>query len=1218
MHKTIEVPTEQAKEAPMTVDAISARLTELREQHEKKEIAPMDYRNTLADMRAQIESPYGVENATPEALAKLRTEFDSLPAVAENEKRIDPMSAPLVASKAQETWYKPQTWSPETRQAAGWGLGVGIGLMGLVLLTRAAWKGTKEYVKATGEKVGWFWGKVKWAIGLTVAAGLGYVGVRIFQDYKKITDLKKQLETAMKLGSTLKKGTAEWLANQKMIQELERAIQGVKDGVTPKANNTNTAAEEAQKKAQDAAEAVKKKAREIAEDPRTQEGIEKAKTMTTERLVAKVILAQNKKEWDTLGSEAKENQIIGLLENNGTKTMDEIENNEEFPFEIPEDTQDRPNRLRSGEVMLDYCQASHTTVLEKIMHDKKCTAEIAAASIGKLTLMQYLECALRGNSMYIKTMEAVSALPRSLEEFSAGLQQMPFTDILNDEEVKATILSVMKDMQPEDMDITQEELENIDATSVLMAALSLDHGPLVNAKQELQKKCDTKAATPTERVLFVIMKSMTSDGNKTHLLMLPLFHGVFPDNDPNKTPEEQVRTYFLDRMTAAEALRFYMYDRMLSQGNALILPIMQMEVIRFIARHDNSRFRGSKKYEAIAGLTGDLFADGGEKIIEEWQKLGLNINIQLTDDEKDALKLMGKHFALTPLAGGYETFLATLGTYEKYPWLIGGTVLGTGALKVAAVRTPYLKKFSLSHTDPETFSQLLDSLPNTTGPMDYPTQVGAKFRRSRPLSFLLYSHEELSDAKGGFHIIFEKGIKESANRDEATKLLRDCIANPRVASRWRALATELDGISLEAADQARKFASGVRLRGALSSLRLPFTLKNGGFLWSAVTLPTRVAAVAIDRTIMKGVDVVSDSAKPLKAAAENAFEELYKNIRATRAAKEFGKLVQLLKSSASLIKTQAAAGNRTAQALLGILRFAENAKWASGKILPIIGPVIDIAMLGVNRYEMEEARKANNMEMVETMKSKEKVLLAQCGIVAGVGAWSWLMVGPQGLIIAPFAITSSIIANNIYNSVIQWETTSKQWMNEEPEALLAKLKELKVGYRDSGHNYGNLTFEKGEEVNQYMRQEILTAYFLKTVQFPVIQNETASQTEGRIMRGIQTRLAYVKATTGGTYDKGVLASERFFDDIEDYAHLTEIQRSLDDENQPRVLTYEWDGKQESLDLSALDYIRRPKTGNEANDDKRQMAYFAMMNKYRDEYLVLTEAIRDVSLMMTSA
>lgn len=385
------------------------------------------------------------------------------------------------------------------------------------------------------------------------------------------------------------------------------------------------------------------------------------------------------------------------------------------------------------------------------------------------------------------------------------------------------------------------------------------------------------------------------------------------------------------------------------------------------------------------------------------------------------------------------------------------------------------------------------------------------------------------------------------------------------------------------------------------------------------------------KTATKAAIVVENTTKPIETM--RAFDKFYEEIRAARAGKDNAKLFQLLRNSAELIKAEAAAGNRTAQAMLLVLRLEKAAK-IGGKMLLILGPLVDAALLIVNRIDMKNAKQAKNEEMLRTLESKEKVLLGQ----AGVGLSMFLMTGPQALAVAPFAIASSVMANNIYNSVIQWEKSSRQWMNETPETLKTKYAELTIGYVDSGHsagigtspimrpftNWGKTSkeveqgeFNAIESVNQHVRQEILTAYFLKTMKVPTVPNETQEQYKDRALIGVRDRLSYVKAMTDGSYARAVIPEERFFGQAEDYGNIAALQRTLDADNKQRLLSYEWNGTVEQLDLGTLDYIRNPRTGNGAKDHQRSMAFLKTMQQYREQVSVYGDAVREMQAMAPS-
>lgn len=1096
-----------------------------------------------------------------------------------------------------EVWYKPDTWSPDTKQrmvALGWGAGVGIGVIALALLWRATRKKTAEVAKATGEKVGWLWGKIKWGIALGAAGVLGYIGFRSYQEFMKLTALRNQLDTVTKkaLAATGKAkealdnevknlkaaiATLETKGAQALAEQKEKIPGKEKETVQETGHNAVAAVKEA---GQDAVAAAQDKTQKIIDDPRTKEIVDKTKEMTKERLIAKVILAQSAQEWADLGVEAKENQIIGLLGNNGAKTMNELENAPDFPFAIPEKTEDKPNRIQSGTIVLDYCQRSRTAVQEKIIHDRNCTPSEAETIIGTLPLIQYLEYALRGSSEYIKTMEELSKIPRSLEEFSAGLQKMPFKHILNGEAVKATLLHVMSEIRPEDIGISQEELETIDVTSVLMAALSLDQGDLLSKQKELRGK---KEASPEERILLGILDRIAADTNTTHRVMLPLFHGVFPDSDPTKTPEQQVRTYLRERMTPAEALRFYMYHRMLSQGNALVLPLMQMEVIRFIARHDNSVFRGSKKYEAIAGMTGDLITNGGQKIVDEWRALGLpDLKIELTDGEKKAITLMGTHLALAPTAGLKESFLAFWGTYGKYPTLFTGAAFGAGALQVAATRAPFMKYLHPSFTDPTAFSKLLKTLPNTAGALDIPTRIASSLRSMRPFSYLVYTQTEMTEAQHAYHMIFDEGIQKMPKKDTATKLLRHCLANPRMASRWRTLATELDSFDTRIADEARKLAavSGSRLRGALSALRLPFTLKSGGLIQSVVTLPARAAAVAIDRPLMKGAELTKRAYDTIKASPH--LPEIMKKLKiapeaflsALHTINFPPQLAALFAKSKGgmymLVHAFAKGGSAGLNYLAKLGNLAPAAKLLARPAGAIgLGTFFYLMEKSVIDEQIKNTDSPELKELYEARKNAEAAFaIGTTGSALALRYGGKALLGGALLPVTIAAEATYFIASPIKRSfdeaTIEWMKSDKDMLKDTPGQLLGKLSDIDIGkqrYKDqnaargdsvfggslleqvTGLGNGQARYEQVERANTGQRAKITRAYLANT-------SEIVTGDKEKVARALMAQEQYISSATDNTF--GTVNTEGYYN-AQDHAELKEVSRTLQESGESGYL-----------------------------------------------------------------
>jgi hypothetical protein len=410
-----------------------------------------------------------------------------------------------------------------------------------------------------------------------------------------------------------------------------------------------------------------------------------------------------------------------------------------------------------------------------------------------------------------------------------------------------------------------------------------------------------------------------------------------------------------------------------------------------------------------------------------------------------------------------------------------------------------------------------------------------------------------------------------------------------------------------------------------------FTVKHGGRIGlnmtkGAIRQTVRGGRGAVRMAVKQGgkfVEAVREGAKTsrmVEATGETfkTFDELKDAIKIAKDQKNNKLLLKLLQNP--ILREAAKSGSLEARALLRVARFLTVGKWAV-RSLPFIATLVDAALLGMNEIDIAEAKKEGNAGMQQTLESKRTVLAGQ----AGVGLAMFAMSGPQIIAVAPVALATGIYTNQIYNSIIDWEKSSNDWLKQSPEELRASLDAIPYGHTNIGHRTGlgdsmvyrgwkNLAWsskdiqneddrkmESVESINRHVRQEILTAYFLKTMTVGRLQSETDVQFKERATGLVRDRLNVMRRLSDGTFVVGNLG-QAFFDMAGNYADLAAIRRSVPD--QKTSYTYEWNGTSKQLDLSALDYVN-----GSGVDDKGQKKFFQTMRQYREEVMPQFEAIR---------
>ena len=404
------------------------------------------------------------------------------------------------------------------------------------------------------------------------------------------------------------------------------------------------------------------------------------------------------------------------------------------------------------------------------------------------------------------------------------------------------------------------------------------------------------------------------------------------------------------------------------------------------------------------------------------------------------------------------------------------------------------------------------------------------------------------------------------------------------------------------------------------SVKLAGKTVRGGVRLGGKALETGVEGTRKTVEIVRSMKTVEKGAETFKT-----WEELKEAIDLARAQKDNKKLLELLKNP--LLKT-AAETSPEAKVLLRVTRMATVGKWA-GRTLGFLCVLVDAALLGVNEMQIADARKNGNEGLAQTLEAKRITL----GVGATAGAGLLFASGSVLAIGLPVVIGGQLYADAIYDAVVDWEKSSKEWMQEKPEDLLKRLKDLPVNTVNIGHRTGlgdspiyrlwkkatwsrkeidtedAKKWEAVEGINRSVRQEILTAYFLQTMTVDRLPNETDQEFQNKVTASVLDRLTYISTISSHTYDTSIFG-KRMLDLAEPYAELMEIRRSLQAQKKPLTLTYDWEGETKTLDLSLLDYaLSGAKSGK--NEDKASMDFFGIIHQYQEEVSVQKQAVRDL-------
>lgn len=378
---------------------------------------------------------------------------------------------------------------------------------------------------------------------------------------------------------------------------------------------------------------------------------------------------------------------------------------------------------------------------------------------------------------------------------------------------------------------------------------------------------------------------------------------------------------------------------------------------------------------------------------------------------------------------------------------------------------------------------------------------------------------------------------------------------------------------------------------------------------AANTIQTAKKAVNVARTVDAGVETFK------------TYEELSAAIKAARDAKNNAYLAKLLKSP--LIAKAAKAGNAEAKALLKLSRWLAAGKWAL-RALPFLCVLVDAVLIGINESEIADADATGNLGKKQTLEAKRKSLAVEGA--AGASLIYFTSAIPVAL---PALLAGGYYTNSVYDSVLTWDKSKDDWLQESPEELVKELGKIPYNNISIGHRAGmgdsptyriwkNLTWtrkaiedkdnermQQVEGINQSTRQEILTAYFLQTMKIPVTPGESEKDIGEKVATGTRDRMQYVRYITDGTFDMSPYG-KRVYDMIPHYADLMLMRRQFAEKERP-IVSYEWNGQVRTLDLSPLDEVSH---GTEKTDSGYK-AVLALFKQYEDEVLPQQEAIREL-------
>lgn len=481
--------------------------------------------------------------------------------------------------------YDPRSWTQEqimTGASIGGTVLIGGGLAyGISKLFGKA----KQKVNAVKEKVqsGTTWlGKTALIIGTTgLVALLGYIGITKGREYlmnyaenlkndlaekskKVIDDAAKKAEKAVNAAGqkidAAGQGVASGIDDAK--KKVEERVEGMKDAKKPDAPS----------------EEEKKKADRLAEGEQMKNEVLEFGSIP---VIARALVSMTpSKEW-TLSERTKIQLIKDVLHKNWNRPMKDIFGSVRRPkvlgaietslFELPAGTsaQDKANRMRAAHFVIDAC-FDHRSKISGA--DSMSLKDFINAAVGSHAVVGRIAENVQANGGdTFKAIQSLSLDTDSLSNLDSGLA--------------AEFESFSKEVPS----------LNVGFLDLIQAARTLN-GNVSGVLQETENETDT-AAQKTIRRLCISMEK-----EQTHRYMLPFFHENFPEDEwSNDTKKnlEVVKKYLLDRMSVQQAIRMYLYARMMKKGNPAALALMQTEITHFTGSREEG-FGGMKWKSQIA------------------------------------------------------------------------------------------------------------------------------------------------------------------------------------------------------------------------------------------------------------------------------------------------------------------------------------------------------------------------------------------------------------------------------------------------------------------------------------------------------------------------------------------------------------------------------------------------------------------------------------------
>lgn len=1061
----------------------------------------------------------------------------------------------------EKKFWDPATWTPEERLRAkniATFAGTGAVVIGGLLLAKWLWGKTKTAAGAVKEKIGKGWSWLKFGLvasGLTIA---GYLGIQSLRNAKEtmdklrtVTDKIRQLEKGAKNLTGEAKAAAE-----AEIDRLKKEVKNIRSGTADESLPDESPAEP--KKSSPG------EAHEVAET---------IEATASDIIISKAILATCDDEKWMAVKETKERQLQGVMLLNADIKMPAVfahiaeEGSGEGIFQTS-DT-DLESRKKSANVLLRFCAESRDAVVQYLMRHNALTQDAAEQKIDTdMPLKDYLRAAIAGSAV---ALEAIRILSESEEGAVEALQKL---DIDNLTQGSALLHDELNEFISDNMNgLGLDQQTPVNTGAILKAIIGLKNGTVSDHIKDLEQ---TPPTNLENKIIQKILQELR-DGN-THLYVLPCFHDIFP-TDEGGTDEERVKNYILARMSPAQAVRLYLYRRLMDKGYSTGLVMMQLDTLKFLAEQDESWFN-DKKHQVIMRIGKKMIGSSGKKLAEEWKRLGIDIDCQeMFETSAKSIGMIGAGvmYGFGKIAQEQIGFAWALYKEEAAMTTLG-LVAGGKSLQWAA---------GISITDEAVESGLKewDSVVSKTDPFHRAQNTGRTMLMRINPTDIANAHQRYRAILHAINDLPADDPTLGPVRAQLKGLLDVCIKAPRNAALWRQLSSVLSAHGLKnAADAAALFEKTSTLRRVVDAQRYahmrggPLGLKSVGRYYLRAYEKVESGASLTIHTL-RNSRFLQEALRQTGTKIDDLIVLLSKIRIPPQLAKMFasssGGMTMLLNAMKS-------GGSAGVEYLVKLGSIAMRMGPILGKAAVGIDVVVCAVEIALNRVRIAET---NNVSLKDLYASRDKVSAAQATAGTAMGA-AWLATGwaPVGATISASTFAPAVIAliatKHAYD---QLEAVSETWLSEEsdwakksPAELRVELKKLAPGehsywqgaaggtrtenwYRwmtsstEEFNKWEEQVFDTIEDANTGTRYKITRAYVAKMTDLPKSENESDAAYGERFTRFQMDQIAFLGDQSQGSFP---LESGDSYRNAHAHAELLALSRAMKAQNASQIIMIE--------------------------------------------------------------